>query len=533
MPDQSGISPPYLDPSQYPAYLDMQRKQMLASMLMQNAQQSNQTPANWDSMKVVPRRSALSSVSSMLGSYLAGNAMKGSQQAQQKYFQGLYGGGDSQPQSGTTPPPAPAGAPADASGAAPMTGAGTPPQSSQSPLIPSGMSRGQAQQLMGLMGPEKYGESVLAPNLKPAEIRAQIRAAGIDPDSQQGRAMALAALNKGMTTDVRPGGTLVQGTKPVYTAPQGGVQTTYDANGQPRQSTIPGAPEAAQASAAATTAGTESQKPIQIGTDANGQAIFRYPTPPAAVPTATNPGASAAPPSPGAPPGAPTPTAAPPRNYFPGIGSGQTASPATLQAQRTGAQQGQEYAGELSKNATGATEVRRSLSELKNLATQATPAASNAAKMKLGSYMIAAGASPQSVSGFLGVDIGALQAAQKQTATLAVNTIHSMTSRGTNFDLETFMRNNPNLNMSDASAFNRVVDYMDNKSKQEIAKQKDFAQWKVGKSPDDWETGHTAHWLDQQNQDIDAGKSNSTNPPVTKTLNGKTFIQQNGKWYQQ
>lgn len=528
MPDQSGISPPYLDPSQYPDYMDMQRKQMLASMLMQNAQQSNQTPANWDSMKVVPRRSALSSVSTLLGSYLAGKAMKSSQQAQQKYFQGLYGGGQPTAQTPGQAVPSSPGAMDTSAGPGLL-----PPVQPQNPMIPPGMSPRNAQQMMGMMGPENYAKELLAPNYKPADIRAQIRAAGIDPDSREGKLMALTSLNKGMTTDVRPGGTLVQGTKPVYTAPQGGVQTTYDANGQPRQSTIPGAPEAAQASAAATTAGTESQKPIQIGTDANGQAIFRYPTPPAAVPAATNPGASAAPPSPGAPPGAPTSTAAPPRNYFPGIGSGQTASPATLQAQRTGAQQGQEYAGELSKNATGATEVRRSLSELKNLATQATPAASNAAKMKLGSYMIAAGASPQSVSGFLGVDIGALQAAQKQTATLAVNTIHSMTSRGTNFDLETFMRNNPNLNMSDASAFNRVVDYMDNKSKQEIAKQKDFAQWKVGKSPDDWETGHTAHWLDQQNQDIDAGKSNSTNPPVTKTLNGKTFIQQNGKWYQQ
>lgn len=520
MPDQSGISPPYLDPSQYPAYLDMQRKQMLAQMLMQNAQQSNQTPANWDSMKVVPRRSALSSVSSMLGSYLAGNAMKGSQQAQSKYFQSLYGGDQSQPQPGAPAPSAAPGAPQDASGGTPTASAGTPP--AQSPLIPSGMSRGQAQQLMGLMGPEKYGESVLTPNFKPAEIRAQIKAAGIDPDSPQGRAIALSTLNKGMTLDVRPAGTV--GTvgadgkfAPNFTAPQNGIQTQWGPNG-PSQSTIPGAPEAAQASAAATTAGTESQKPIQIGTDANGQAIFRYPTPPAAMPAATNPGASTPPAGPGAPPGAPpSPSAGAARNYFPGIGGGQTASPATLQAQKTGAEQGQQYAGELAKNATGATEVRRSLSELKNLSRQATPGAMNEGKMKLGSYMIAAGIDPQTTANWLGVNIGALQAAQKQTATLAVNTIHSMTSRGTNFDLDTFMRNNPNMNMSDPSAFNKVVDYMDNKSKQEIAKQKDFSQWKVGKSPDEWETGHTAHWLDQQNQDIDAGKSNSR-PPLSSFM---------------
>jgi hypothetical protein len=192
--------------------------------------------------------------------------------------------------------------------------------------------------------------------------------------------------------------------------------------------------------------------------------------------------------------------------------SGGTA--ADLESQKEGAKAGQAYATELSKNATGATEVRRSLSELKNLAHRAAPNAMNEGKMKLGSYMIAAGMSPESVASFLGVDVGALQAAQKQTATLAVNTIHSMTSRGTNFDLDTFMRNNPNLNMGDPSGFDSVVDYMDNKAKQEIAKQKDFAEWKKGHTPDEWETGHTAHWLDLQNQNIDAGKSNSR-PPLS------------------
>ena len=51
MPDPS-IQPPYLVPSAYPDYLDMQRKQMLASMLMQNTQQSSQTPADWNQMKL-------------------------------------------------------------------------------------------------------------------------------------------------------------------------------------------------------------------------------------------------------------------------------------------------------------------------------------------------------------------------------------------------------------------------------------------------------------------------------------------------
>jgi hypothetical protein len=70
------------------------------------------------------------------------------------------------------------------------------------------------------------------------------------------------------------------------------------------------------------------------------------------------------------------------------------------------------------------------------------------------------------------------------------------------------------MNMADPAAFARVADYMNNKAGQDIAKQKDFATWKKnsGVSPDDWETQHTAHWLDMQNQAIDKGQSNSTIP---------------------
>lgn len=526
MADPSGIAPPYLDPSQYPDYLQMQRKQMLAQMLMQNTQSAGQTPGDWDSMKVVPRKGLMSSIAPIASALLASKGMKGAQDAQSKYFQGLYGPSQQAPQGAPGQSPQGFNKPLNDPSFGMPSSPGLLPQQSppQNPLL-GGMDPHTAQAVLGMMGPEKYGSDVLAPNLKPAEIRAQIRAAGIDPDSRQGRQMALSALNKATQNvqDVRPGGTLfdMSTRQPLFTAPNNGTQTQWGPDGQPNISTIPGALEATQAATAATTAGSESQKPIKLGTDANGKEVYGFPTPPAAIAQATHPGAM--------------PGAASKGPYFNNAtAGGQTASPATMQAQKTGAEQGQHYASELSKNATGATEVRRSLSELKNLASQATPSALNEGKMKMGSYMIAAGADPKTVAGWMHVDIGALQAAQKQTSTLAVNTIHSMTSRGTNFDLDTFMRNNPNLNMADPTAFNRVVEYMDNKSKQEIAKQKDFAQWKQGKSPDDWETGHTAHWLDQQNQSIEQGKSNSAVPSgATKSIGGKMYVQKNGKWYEQ
>jgi hypothetical protein len=523
VPD-SGIQPPYLDPSQYPNYLDLQRKQMLAQMLTQTAQQSAQTPAEWNSMKVVPRRSPLANVTTLASALMAGKAMQGANQAQQNYFQGLMGGGPSSapaaapaPQAAPPSPPPPGllppnGIPGSQGPPGPAPAGLVPPQAppapappqqppARNPMIPEGMSTGTAQGLMQMMGPQEYGKSFVAPQFQPTDLEKTMRAAGIDPGSALGRQImqqAVAKQNYIAPIEQRPGAVerdpitnAVIGQNP--TAPQGAVNFYDPAGNLTGQGLAPGATAAIAGSNAAATAGKVSQTPIEAGVDASGRKVYEFPNPPAMP---GSPGAQGQ--------GAPGPG---------GI-NGQTASAATLASQKSGGESGQAYASELAKNATGATEVRRSLSELKNLATQATPGAMNEGKMKLGSYMIAAGVSPQTAAGWLGVDVGALQAAQKQTATLAVNTIHSMTSRGTNFDLETFMRNNPNMNMSDPSAFQRVVDYMDNKSKQEIAKQKDFVGWKKGVSPDDWESGHTAHWLEQQNQNIDAGRSNSR-PPLS------------------
>lgn len=361
-------------------------------------------------------------------------------------------------------------------------------------LLPGTDAR-TSQALLNMMGPAEYGKA-LAGQYAPTDLEKTLRAAGI-PQNQWGPILQanIQKQNYIAPTQLREGGMalapLTQ--QPIAynpKVPEGSVPTMN--GGMPTGvSQLPGSEAAAAAAAAGKTAGTVSQTPLKIGTDAQGADVYKYPTPPALAGASSGGGAQAA-----------------------RVGQPGTASPAIVESQKSGAQAGQAYASELSKNATGATEVRRSLSELKNLSAQATPGAMNEGKMKLGSYMIAAGIDPPTAAKWLGVDVGALQAAQKQTATLAVNTIHSMTSRGTNFDLETFMRNNPNLNMSDPSAFQKVVDYMDNKSKQEVAKQKDFVQWKKGVSPDEWESGHTAHWLDQQNQDIDAGRSNSR-PPLS------------------
>lgn len=319
MPD-AGLPPPYLDPSQYPDYLEAQKKQMLASMLMQNAQQANQTPQNWDQMRVVPRRGMVSNIASIADALLAGRAMKSSMGAQQKYFQNMYGGGDqSAPASSSAP-----GVPEESTG--PVAPGILPqqvdtPSTPQNPLIPNGMGRGQAQALMGLLGPEKYGESIVAPNLKPAEIRAQIRAAGIDPDSPRGKQIALAALNKSTTNmqDVRPGGTLFDVTKgqPIFSAPQNGVQTQWGPNG-PQQSVVPGAPQATAAMTGAETGAKTSNTPMVMPT-AGGGSTIAYPSDALGAPPALRqspaPNAQGTAPPPAHPPAAAAPTG--PKGYFP------------------------------------------------------------------------------------------------------------------------------------------------------------------------------------------------------------------------
>jgi hypothetical protein len=226
MADATGLTPPILDPSQYPAYLDAQRKQQLAQTLMSSLQQANQTPSDWNQMKVVPKRGMLQNVSVLADALLAGKAMRDSQQAQQQYFQGIYGNGQpsSAPQPTTGPgagiisPDAPQAAQDAAQAVTNMPAGGglaaapasaAAPQPSHNPMIPPGMTPGSAQSMLSMMGPEMYAKTFLAPQFQTPEIVAQLRSAGINPTSPQGQAIQRGALTKATALESRPGGTII------------------------------------------------------------------------------------------------------------------------------------------------------------------------------------------------------------------------------------------------------------------------------------------------------------------------------------
>lgn len=498
-------------------FYEMQRQGLLAQMAISGSQ-ANDTPQNYGRM--ASRTSILSPIAKMAQAYMGRKALSAQSASATRLAQAMSQAGSSDlstAASGVLPSPAGASMPPTDAG----SGGGAPsaPQS-QATFAQRMQALNHAAQL-GRVDPEviKATAAQIAAESKPSDLDPTLRGAGILPGTPLYQAVMTQAAQKAnyiAPVESRAGNYTIDPIthKPIFQAPvvPTGSTASFDANGKPTAITaIPGAEEAARAAAAGTAAGTEGEHYVEIGTDASGRKLYSKASaaaPGVGTPQGSQPAAAA----PSGAPGAQTPG----RDY--GLHLGSPASEGVLQSQKTGAEQGQAYAGELAKNATGSTEVRRSLSELRNLAAQSPPSAANPAKLQLGNLMIAAGADAGNVAQWLHADPSALSAAAKQTSGLAVSSIHSMTSRGTNFDLDTFMRNNPNLNMTDIDAFNRVADYMDNKASQEIAKQKDFVSWRRqpenADHPENWESDHTAHWLDKQNADIDAGKSR-TRPPLS------------------
>ena len=520
--NQLGIPPPTIDTSQYPSYLDAQRKAQLAQMLMGAFQQSVNSPNPTTGVSgaagtVTPRRGIMQSVAPLVEALMAGKAQNTANQSTQQYMQGLYN-----PQQPATPTGPGSGivspdAPPAAQEAAQAVSASTPrglvapaataqPAARQSnPMIPPGMTPSSAQQMLNLMGPEKYASTFIAPQYQQPEILAKLRAAGITApaDQQNYIRQSLQKENYIAPTAVRANETELDPLthQPFFTGPDAGVNQTWDAQGNPTQSVIPGAAQAAQALAKAKTIGAQTAMPIKLGTDQDGKDIYGYAQAPGSgIPNATAPG--------------------------------KTASPADIAAQKKGAEAGVDYGSNLAAQAKGATDLRRGLSELTNLSQQANPGAANQGKVQAGAALIAMGADPDWVSKATGVDIGALQAAEHTSGGIAVAGIHQMTNRGTNFDMATFQKMNPSLNMADPAAFKRVTDYMNKQAQDTIAQQKEFSQWvpqarASGVSPQDYETQFTAHWLDKQNQAIDKGATNSA-PPLTRLQQLQAEAQRRG-----
>lgn len=198
-------------------YYTLQRQQALAQALTQQALTPQQVqPTGSGPYTVMPKYSIGAGLSqlgqALLASRLGNQVSQGYQQlgAGQAAAFGFGGGQQQAPQSGTTPNPftgdqGGAQSGASASGA-PPAGAGTQ-QTGGSPMNPLGLPPALAYSAFSA-DPAKYAE-LQASMFKPADIVAQIRAAGIDPNSALGRQLAQNALAKATAPDYvsgRPGG---------------------------------------------------------------------------------------------------------------------------------------------------------------------------------------------------------------------------------------------------------------------------------------------------------------------------------------
>lgn len=267
---------PYFDPSQYPAYLDAQRKQQVAQMLMGSLQSANQTPADWNSMKVVPKRGMLQNVSVLANALMARKGMDASNQSTASYMQGLYGGGQQQGQPQADPNAGANGGP-PAPNAAPTSGL-VPQQPQQNPMIPAGMSRQTATGLMGMLGPQEYGKGVALPSIMGTpEWQNALRINGGDPAAAAAQLKAEANV-KG-TTHARQGEDLLLPNGQTIRNPTlgPGETLTRDAQGNPQSvSLLPGAADAAGTLKGVTTAAEVANTP-RLVPQGGGSEKLMYP----------------------------------------------------------------------------------------------------------------------------------------------------------------------------------------------------------------------------------------------------------------
>lgn len=296
----AGSSPLVLPQYQGSMY-DLQRQQALANALMQGAMTAPQAPQAIGSGQytVAPRMSPLAPVSSIAQGLLANKigqqAGQGLNQLGQNQWQsliGALGGGAAAPSPQLNPGSADGGVgvagnavanpflgadggngtPGTATGG-PVNGTASGPQlannvSGNAPLNPLGMNP-QLAAMMLMQSPDKYFESQAAA-YKQADIVPQLRAAGIDPNSDQGHALARALIEKNnYIAPITGTGTFrdPRTMQPVAFNPDipAGTTPLFDASGNVAGvRSIDGAQAAMQGNAAATAAGGAQFKPVQV-----------------------------------------------------------------------------------------------------------------------------------------------------------------------------------------------------------------------------------------------------------------------------
>jgi hypothetical protein len=301
-------STPFVLPQYQGSMYDLQRQQALANALMQGAMTQPQAPQAGASgqYQVAARTSPIAPISNiaqgLLANKIGSQASQGLNQLGQNQWQSLIGalGGGAAAQSPQLSPDSADGGvgvagnavanpfngtdggngAAAASAAGPVNGVSAGPQlannvGGNAPLNPLGMNP-QLAAMMLMQSPDKYFESQAAA-YKQADIVPQLRAAGIDPNSEQGHALAKALIEKNnYIAPVTGTGTFrdPRTMQPVAFNPDipAGATPLFDATGNVAAvRPIQGAQAAMQGNAAATARGNAQSSPVKVFNNATGQ----------------------------------------------------------------------------------------------------------------------------------------------------------------------------------------------------------------------------------------------------------------------
>lgn len=462
------LPPPVFDQSQVPGWLDAQRKQQMAQMLMGAFQQTNQTPADWNSMRVVPKRGALGTIASLASALMAGKAQGSAMDAEQNYMMGRMGGGGSQ-----QPQPQPDAGQTFNGPTGNISVPGQQPpsgnvQQPQNPMLPAGMTPQMADRYSMLPGGG-------------AEVTKAIMARYMPTDMQKNDAYM------GLTPQQRHTATLADALKGAV-VPNSTATLNMDQNGNVMPNLIPGLQGNEAALQAATTAATQSQMPHEVK-DAQGRPTFEYTTPPAAV-------------------GAPGTAKAT------GGAGLQTTAGAASQADFGKA--GVEYATQINADAENALQGKRTLSEMGNLLQGFNPGQGAPVLSAIGGVAQALGVPSDTVQKFTKMDVGDTEAFQKGTANLAAEAAKQMTNKVTQQEFKVYLANNPNWMMT-SNGIKRAMDFMGRGFDQTLDKQAMFQQFTANpkNDPGRYSVDFPAAYNAQTRQKITEGALNSAPAKLT------------------
>ena len=164
-------------------------------------------------------------------------------------------------------------------------------------------------------------------------------------------------------------------------------------------------------------------------------------------------------------------------SWLPKGGGDDIGAPTKANVEQAGklSESGIKYQEEITKEANDATKGKRIVEQMKILTDGITPGKLTQAKADLAAYGEALGVNKDWLEGQLG-KVDNVQAFNKLTAQLAVENVKNMTSRGTQMEFATFIKNNPNPDLN-PGALKQLIEFTGKSFDIPLEKQQAWDTW--------------------------------------------------------